>query len=185
MGIHQRPRGTGRVLCCFVTLRPQGPRPGSQKELAGHIPAGVRLTDPPRGAAGFPFSPRALAGSALHVLVFRGAAWLRREHAALSVTAPAAGFGGLGAAAGREAFVPQQKQAPEWQPRQAGIKEPSRWMLATCPHRQLPLLPKDHASRCGSAPAPTAGVRTAHQGAQVASTLLGTENLPVSASCLL
>lgn len=35
MGIHQRPRGTGRVLCCFVTLRPQGPRPGSQKELAG------------------------------------------------------------------------------------------------------------------------------------------------------
>lgn len=131
------------------------------------------------------FSPGTRRLRALHVLVFRGAAWRRREHAALSVTAPAAGFGGLGAAAGREAFVPQQKQAPEWQPRQAGIKEPSRWMLATCPHRQLPLLPKDHASRCGSAPAPTAGVRTAHQGAQVASTLLGTENLPVSASCLL
>lgn len=35
MGIHQRPRGTGRVLCGFITLRPQGPRPGSQKELAG------------------------------------------------------------------------------------------------------------------------------------------------------
>lgn len=139
------------MLCCCIALRPQGPRPGSQKDLSGRASCRGAPPRPAARGAGFPFSPWALARSALRAprpgfarrcLAAPGA------RGAVSHRSCGGGVWGFARRSWEGSFCSSTKTSaraagpPARQPREAGMKEPSRRTLATCHRRQPSLLPK-------------------------------------------